>query len=393
MGLPAHPGEGRGINWLDASLLRHHKGSRRVGTQRQCRWPSPAPRLHYHIAYGPFIYTRHEGKAGEYRALQALAPEVHAALRPLLELLPAGPDVVDFAAAQVRALSRSRPHDITYVDLHSEAGWAQPAVAAYFREARALGLPVIPVAGLDATDGYAAAVGEAADRDGRGVAVRVRPHDVVSGAFRARNSAFLERFQIQPVDVDLVLDVGEILPDQVAQAQLAAVALLRAAEPIARWRSATLVGAAFPVDLRGLSADSVTLLPRADWTLWQAVRASAARDLGFGDYAIAHPVLMTGFDPVTMQMSGSIRYTTQDAWLVAKGRSTRRAGWEQMRTVAARLRSRPEFCGPTFSWGDRFIADCADGLTTTGNATTWRKVGTNHHLTFVVRQLSTLPAP
>ncbi|MEI7881504.1 MAG: hypothetical protein WCI95_11585 [bacterium] len=36
--------------------------------------------------------------------------------------------------------------------------------------------------------------------------------------------------------------------------------------------------------------------------------------------------------------------------------------------------------GPKFSQGDKYIYDCATGTAGTGNLTTWRKVGTNHHL-------------
>ena len=46
--------------------------------------------------------------------------------------------------------------------------------------------------------------------------------------------------------------------------------------------------------------------------------------------------------------------------------------------------------GPEFSEGDRYISECAGGSAGTGNLTTWRKVGTNHHLEKVVRDISSL---
>ncbi len=109
----------------------------------------------------------------------------------------------------------------------------------------------------------------------------------------------------------------------------------------------------------------------------------------FGDYAISHPVPKE-LDPRTMRMSASIRYTTESEWLVVKGRNVRQFGFDQYFALSKALVERPEFSGLSFSWGDQYIADCADGITGPGNATTWRKVGTNHHITLVTRELANL---
>jgi hypothetical protein len=86
-------------------------------------------------------------------------------------------------------------------------------------------------------------------------------------------------------------------------------------------------------------------------------------------------------------MSASIRYTTRDAWLILKGRNVRQYGFDQYRELSRELVQRPEYNAAQYSWGDGFIKECADGRSGTGNATTWRKVGTNHHLTLVSRLL------
>ena len=87
-------------------------------------------------------------------------------------------------------------------------------------------------------------------------------------------------------------------------------------------------------------------------------------------------------------MSASIRYTTDGNWLVVKGRNVRRYGFEQYFELCRTLVMRQEFSGRGFSWGDQYIDDCAFERTGPGNATTWRKVGTNHHLTLVARALA-----
>lgn len=348
---------------------------------------APAEARHYR----PIL----KGKAGEYRALVRLDATTAGRMTPVIEIIdpPAGRSLDDHAAREARALQRAWPANASIIDAAALHTSSATATQAYFDMLRAAGVPALPAVGVGADTGYRAAIAAVVARDGRGVCLRVRADDVVSGAFSAAGTALLADVGVGSTDVDLLLDVGEILPGQLGQAQLAAAALLSAAEPLDQWRTLTLAAAAFPINLAGMPANSVSAVPRSDWQLWRAVaRAATGRIPAFGDYAIAHPVLMTGFDPVTMQISGSIRYTASDEWLVAKGRSTRTAGWQQMRAVAAQLVARPEYAGPSFSWGDQFIADCAAGGPT-GNAGSWRQVGTSHHLTFVTDQLANLGAP
>jgi hypothetical protein len=87
-------------------------------------------------------------------------------------------------------------------------------------------------------------------------------------------------------------------------------------------------------------------------------------------------------------MSAIIRYSTDDNWLLVKGRNVRDHGYEQFNDLSRLLVANPAFKGPEFSWGDKYIAACAADKERPGNATTWRKVGTNHHITLVADQLS-----
>ncbi len=90
-----------------------------------------------------------------------------------------------------------------------------------------------------------------------------------------------------------------------------------------------------------------------------------------------------------MRPSASVRYTHDTYWLVPKGRNLREYGFDQFHGVCRALVQRVEYAGPQFSWGDQYIDDCAAERVGPGNLTTWRKVGTSHHLAFVVRQLAT----
>jgi hypothetical protein len=94
-----------------------------------------------------------------------------------------------------------------------------------------------------------------------------------------------------------------------------------------------------------------------------------------------------------MDMTANIRYTIDGNWLIVKGRGVKKHGYGQFAAICRALVGRPEFCGRNFSTGDAYIADCATNAVGTGNMTTWRKVGTNHHLTFVVDRIARLPVP
>jgi hypothetical protein len=155
-----------------------------------------------------------------------------------------------------------------------------------------------------------------------------------------------------------------------------------------------LAAASFPEDLSEVDAATVSTLTRREWELWSMLQRRPTllprQDLVFGDYGIAHPVPKE-LDPRTMRMSASIRYTTPDSWLVIKGRNVRQYGFEQYFDLCRALVQRREYRGASFSWGDEFISKCAERESGPGNATTWRKVGTNHHITLVARQLASQP--
>ena len=161
--------------------------------------------------------------------------------------------------------------------------------------------------------------------------------------------------------------------------------------PMAReWRSVIFAAASFPEDLSEVTSSSLVTIPRREWLLWQALQRKPTLlppNLVYGDYAISHP-LLRGIDPRIMRMSASVRYTILESWLIVKGRNVSQYGFEQYYDLCKRLIARPEYFGADFSWGDDFIYKCAQASAGPGNATTWRKVGVNHHITLVARRLS-----
>jgi hypothetical protein len=262
-------------------------------------------------------------------------------------------------------------------------------VSRFFMSAREAGLPLVPVTGPERDTAYQAAVREVVATDRGGACIRIRADD-----FLARDLSGLDELLadlgLKANDAHLVLDLGAVV-EGVPRYLAATVERALRELPMARdWRSLTLTATGFPRYL-GELGHGIDEVPRHEWALWRAMPSDLPRRPTFGDYAVANPNVEE-LDPRTIKLSASIRYTSDERWIVARGRNIQQYGAGQYRDLSRLLMSaRNVYKGADFSAGDRFIRDCAEGNEGVGNATTWRWVGTNHHLTFVARQLATVP--
>ena len=348
-----------------------------------------------------------KGKEGEYSALETLANDVRNRLMPLIEV----PDVPYDYASEAWAKSLDEHvggiadrlqkcwHDAPlYLDLPWSEGDerlsdGRVALEAVLSDCAERGVRAVPVVSRKKSAHYLSAAGSyGSSHDGACVRLSVGDfgEDIDLEAEVGRLLRGLARTDIS--SIDLVLDLEDLGLDT-GRAALVARSVFSMIPMKEEWRRVVLVAASFPEDLSEVDASTITTLPRAEWDLWETLQKRPSRlprrDLVFGDYGIAHPVTKE-LDPRTMRMSASIRYTTPKNWLVLKGRNVRQYGFDQYFELCKVLVKRPEYRGGPFSWGDQYISDCAEGMTGPGNATTWRKVGTNHHITMVAEQVASL---
>jgi hypothetical protein len=160
------------------------------------------------------------------------------------------------------------------------------------------------------------------------------------------------------------------------------------------WKTIIISSSGFPENLGGIPPRSMDTIPRTELDLRDALfsrRRSIPRFPAFGDYGICHPDLLD-FDPRVHTPSAAIRYTIEREWLIIKAGSIKRYKLDQFRELSDKLRRRPEYYGPTYCWGDNYINECADYSVGKGNLTTWRQVGTNHHITLVGSQIANSPS-
>lgn len=350
-----------------------------------------------------------KGKEGEYAALEFLSPDVKALIMPLVEV-PAIP--YDFAneapaksldehiATIPARLQRACGAAPFYLDLpwfgeQEEVSGGKTALEAILTALATTDASPIPVVYRNSSPGLLAAAAAYAATNGRGVCVRLLVEDFEDDIdLDTEVDRLLSIVAPDNAPVDVLIDL-EDLGGKAGTATLVARSVFSMLPHRARWRRMILAAASFPEDLSDVSAATVVNLPRLEWDLWKVLQkrpSSLPRpDLIFADYAMAHPVGKS-LDPRTMRMSANIRYTTQDDWLVIKGRNVKQYGFSQYFELCRLLVERPEYSGRTYSWGDGYISDCADATQGPGNATTWRKVGVNHHITLVTRGIASLRA-
>lgn len=350
-----------------------------------------------------------KGKEGEFAALQELKSDIRALIMPLIEIpsvprdytndLPAK-SLDDHLAGIPEKLGKCNLARPLYLDLPSYGEAEHLAdgrlgLDALLADCTRYGVIAIPVVSRASSDNYLSVAGLHTKSSDCGICVRLVEkdfsEDIDTDAEVARVLRGVGASQSTPID--LILDLREIGSEGNRDIVFSRYVFSLIPHKDA-WRRIILAAASFPENLSELDAATTVLLPRREWNLWKTLQRKPnslpRKDLIYSDYAIANPVSKE-LDPRTMRMSANIRYATEDHWLIVKGRNVRQYGFSQYFELSEALVKRPEYYGRNFSWGDTYIDDCALAMKGPGNATTWRKVGVNHHLTLVAKQLANLP--
>jgi hypothetical protein len=259
--------------------------------------------------------------------------------------------------------------------------------------ARQRQLSLIPVTGLDRSRdaSYQSAVASLLRTDHLGGCIRLQLNDMQRSNLQSNLDRLLVNLNLSPEKVDLLVDcqiVANSSPD---------FASLCARIPyLHRWRTFTVASGNFPRDLTGFAV-GLHKLERLDWLTWrdQVIGTSVVpRRPSYGDYTIQHPIYVE--PPPGANPSASIRYTSDEHWLIMRGESVRNVGHKQYPALAQLLCELDEFCGANFSYGDSYIQERSlelekpGGIKKPGSVETWLRAGINHHLAFVMHQIASL---
>lgn len=338
-----------------------------------------------------------KGKAGEYGALGELPTEVKTAITPVIEIVPppknqagVSKPVTEYLDSEAERIADRWGHKPVFVDAchlsHCAVREGEPYPLVRLCDcARERGLHVIPVAATGAPNAILHAAARAHRIDQHGVCLRERPEKILAVGFTDELNRALDDLDVGPAGVDLIVDLAYLSQEPTLMARYAASAIERLPHRNS-WRSLTLTTSSFPMSLSHLPP-GIHQLVRSEWILWKELRhllQSGDRLPRFGDYAVVHPELRDGGG----LGSATIRYTTDQEYVIVRRRSLRKHGFGEYTRAARDLVHQEAFAAGTSSWGDAFVRECAKGTSKTGSQTSWIKAGVNHHLTFVALQLA-----
>jgi hypothetical protein len=263
------------------------------------------------------------------------------------------------------------------------------------------GMAIIPVTTLNRSNEYNAGVKAFIKNFELGCSIRVNydlsdedPEEPTEEEY----SKLLTQLEIEPSSVDIVLDLGSIFEDQVNTVYWATRLVISETPFISDWRNFVVSTSSFPASLSPIKKDSMDKLERTEWLTWLLLynnQKKLKRMPVYSDYSISHPSIVE-IDPRIMNVTAGIRYTLERDWLIIRGRAIKQKDgykYDQFRDLCTQLMGCGSYYGADYSKGDEFISECSTNPeSTTGNLTTWRKVGNNHHFKVVVELLAKLPS-
>jgi hypothetical protein len=227
--------------------------------------------------------------------------------------------------------------------------------------------------------------------DHRGLCLRITFEEATESRFAYGLDILLRNMGVGPDECDFVLDL-DTPPNYEPLDGFAGliISVIGSLPHLNNWRSFILIGTSFPKSLKGFNPGP-TVIPRNEWRLYkqllEQLKSSNVRIPNFGDYVINNPEV-ANIDPRLMKPRANIRYTVNDNWLVMRGEKTR--DYSEHRVLCSSIVKSRYYSGDAFSAGDKYILDCSKGKVPTGNPTTWRQVGTNHHLEMVAQDVANL---
>lgn len=189
---------------------------------------------------------------------------------------------------------------------------------------------------------------------------------------------------------DLILDLKEVTSSEVNEKSFLIIGALNNISRLNEFRNVIISTNSFPNTLTSCTAESLTVMERVEKRLYDRVINNFSKvHLIYSDYSVNH---WSYFEYIPgIKPSFNIRYSTADSYLIYKGKMVKNGGLNigNIQLACQQIVNHALYSGIYYSWGDTEIYNKAQGLDTrSGNLTTWRAIGTNHHITLVVNQLS-----
>lgn len=353
-------------------------------------------------AYVPALRWRQ----GEYQALWRLSPAVKDRVMPLITIPPVE---FDFESWQPKKSIHAHVHP--FCERYTAKWGKRPAWIALdttiaagrmddgshvfdyvldgLRPRGAIAIPALP---LEADSGTMNAAARATTADGQGAGVLLRLEDLMTGKPRKAIVQFAASLGISLDELDVIVDLRARNFEPYNVFATALTAALNRLGNLYELRNLVLLGTAIPESFAQIARGTDEIL-RHDWLFFKALLASMPTEMRrpiYGDHTIVHPEF-TAIDMRKIRSAGKIIYTTPKTWATRKGGAFR-DNPVQMHAHCEQVVSDPAFAfrGPGFSYGDKYIADCAVKAESPSNLSRWKDVAINHHISTVVDDLANL---
>jgi len=344
-------------------------------------------------------------KMGEYQAVCRFSDTKKRVFTPLIEVPEIGFDFKEKKAKKTidehlsdfvfKKIYKNWGDSFCFVDLKligpSErlAKGVHP-VKYVFDDLRKVRCSAIPVTGLDRDKAYQQEVRNVLSQNKSGVCIRMKIQQAAKSSVKEEIDSLLSTLSIESENCDIILDLGapNFVPtdgfSKIIQTIVGKLPYLN------DWRTFTILGTSFPETMGGIKI-GITNVPRYEWRLYKLLVANFSNERlrlpTFGDYAISHPKVLE-LDMRLVKPTVTIRYTIDNGWHIVKGKNYKDYGLKQYHELSRQVLSSKYFFGKAFSWGDNYIQECASRNDKPGNLTTWRQVGTNHHIEKVTQDIA-----
>lgn len=339
-------------------------------------------------------------RMGEYQALFRLDKKVKDHVRPVLEVCPVEWDfelrkdaktIDEHLEKFASRLKDKWGERKAYLDMNlipSATRMANKDHPLKFLgdNCRTYGCSIIPIITLDSDLDFVSSAARHAQMDGRGLCLRVTLDDLADENFDEDITDIIVRTDQSIKQIDIIIDLKAPDFDPISDFSSIVIELIKESKILPDFRNIIIAGTSFPETMASIQSGE-QIIPRHEWAVFKEIQKQLPFSISFGDYSIAHPSLVSG-DMRILKPSATIRYTIDNAWYVAKGRNVRDYGFGQYRNQCESIVKGQHYKGAAYSKADKFMEDCALNGGSTGNLTTWRWVGTNHHITKIVHDLS-----
>lgn len=350
-------------------------------------------------------------KVGEYQAVLKLSQSSHSSIFPIFEVSEFGNDrEYDFER-------RKRPKtldehlstfttnikrkwgigecfiDMKYVPQYQVLGDGRNPSEYVFDDLDKKGVHFIPMVRFQDDMPYQNSLQNLINKKRIGLCLRVNLDDFADDNFETQAKDLLQSYGLTFGDCDLILDLEIINFEDMTVLSVFLTDLISSKTRLNAWNTFGIIGTSFPQTLSKYKK-GISLVERKEWILYKLLSTNlqnrGVRIPVFGDYAINNPILQKVMDWRKVKRMANIRYTINEKWLIVKGENVKDHKSEQYRQLCQSIIFSGYYCGPDYSYGDRYIEECAQGKASTGNASTWRQVGTNHHIEMVVKDVAKL---